>query len=63
MSQTDIAGYIWDSAELTCAHDYLLPTLMAEMALIKAELPAGRRSVFELGCGNGSVADVLAKQG
>ena len=39
--QTDIAGYRWDSAELTCAHDYLLPAVMAEMARIKAEPPAG----------------------
>lgn len=41
MSQTDIAGYRWDSAELTCAHDYLLPALMAEMASLKAALRGG----------------------
>lgn len=41
MSQTDIAGYRWDSAELTCAHDYLLPAVMAEMASLKAALRGG----------------------
>ncbi len=61
--QTDIAGYRWDSAELTCAHEYLLPAVMAEMARIKAASLAGGGRVFELGCGNGSVADVLANQG
>jgi len=62
MSHTDIAGYRWDSAELTCAHDYLLPAVMAEMAGLKAALRGGGR-VFELGCGNGSVANEFAKQG
>lgn len=60
MSKTEITGYRWASAELTCAHDYLLPALLEELASISA---AGGGRVFELGCGNGSVANVLAQQG
>ena len=62
MKNNEINGYRWDSAALTSAHDYLLPALMNEMALLRASAVAGGR-VFELGCGNGSVASVLAQQG
>jgi 2-polyprenyl-3-methyl-5-hydroxy-6-metoxy-1,4-benzoquinol methylase len=58
----DISGYVWNSAALSCAHDYLLPTVLAEMARLRAGAAAGA-CVFELGCGNGSVANVLAQQG
>ena len=57
----DISGYVWNSAALTCAHDYLLPTFLSEMARLKLSAIEGR--VFELGCGNGSVANELAQQG
>jgi 2-polyprenyl-3-methyl-5-hydroxy-6-metoxy-1,4-benzoquinol methylase len=59
MKHDEVKGYRWDSAELNCAHDYLLPVLMNEMARLR---PGGGR-VFDLGCGNGSVANVLAQQG
>jgi 2-polyprenyl-6-hydroxyphenyl methylase/3-demethylubiquinone-9 3-methyltransferase len=61
----DISGYRWESADLTCAHDYLLPTLLRELAKIStvAEFKVGGQRVFELGCGNGSVANLLADQG
>jgi 2-polyprenyl-3-methyl-5-hydroxy-6-metoxy-1,4-benzoquinol methylase len=59
----DISGYIWASAAHTCAHDYLLPTLLAEMARLRPTAAAGGARVFELGCGNGCVANVLAQQG
>lgn len=64
MDRTEIAGYRWKNAELTCAHDYLLPTVFAEMSRLKdeASVPGGGR-VFELGCGNGSVANALARLG
>lgn len=51
-----------DSAALTCAHDYLLPALLKEMAQLRPTGTGGGR-VFELGCGNGSVANVLAQHG
>jgi 2-polyprenyl-3-methyl-5-hydroxy-6-metoxy-1,4-benzoquinol methylase len=62
MDQAKISGYRWDSGELTCAHDYLLPAVMAEMSLLKGG-HARSSSVFDLGCGNGSVAYALSLQG
>ena len=59
----DISGYVWDSAALTCAHDYLVPALLDEMARLQSKETSGARRVFELGCGNGSVANVLAQHG
>lgn len=63
MNQTEIAGYRWNSAELTCAHDYLLPAVLHETGRLLAKIPAGGGRLFELGCGNGSVANALSKQG
>lgn len=59
MSDTEISGYRWQSAELTCSHNYLLPVVLHELERMS---PGGGR-LFELGCGNGSVADVLTKKG
>lgn len=41
MSQTEIAGYRWDSAELTCAHNYLLPAVLQETGRLLAKTLAG----------------------
>jgi len=62
MNRNEISGYRWASAALTPSHDYLLPALLREMAGLRANGSVGGR-VFELGCGNGSVAGVLAQQG
>lgn len=48
---TEIDGYAWEDGELTCAHDYLLPTVTK----LLMPLPSDRRKLFDLGCGNGSV--------
>lgn len=65
MNQIDIAGYRWENSSLTCAHAYLWPTILSEMARLKADIVkrGGQARVFELGCGNGSVANQMAKQG
>ncbi len=64
MNQSEISGYRWEDAELTCAHDYLLPVLLREMGRLRGVGAAARAStVFELGCGNGSIANVLTEQG
>ena len=62
MSQTDISGYVWDSAECTSAHSYILPTLIREINKIR-ETHKSRAKIFELGCGNGSIANALSKEG
>jgi 2-polyprenyl-6-hydroxyphenyl methylase/3-demethylubiquinone-9 3-methyltransferase len=59
MTKENISGYVWDSAELTNAHGFLLPTILRETGLLRK----GGGRLFELGCGNGSVANVLAQQG
>ena len=59
MSDTAIDGYRYDSAELNDSHDYLLPCLTA---LVEGHAPKGSR-LFDLGCGNGSVAHAIARQG
>ena len=61
MDQIEISGYRWDNPDLTCAHDYLLPAVMAEMVRLKTNFSSAR--VFELGCGNGSIANAFALNG
>jgi len=56
--RSDISGYRYPSAELGHAHSYLLPTVFR--LLESLDLPHGERRLFELGCGNGSVANTLA---
>lgn len=63
MNQNDISGYRWVDSELACSHDYLLPIVFSELAMLKADIVAGRGCMFELGCGNGSVANQMANQG
>ncbi len=58
---TAISGYHYDHAGLNCSHSYLLPTVFR--LLDSLNLPAGERHLFELGCGNGAVADELTRRG
>lgn len=53
------AGYVYDDANLNASHDYLLPAVTSILASLSTE---GRR-IFEVGCGNGSVANELSKIG
>lgn len=57
----EISGYRYEDGELNESHGYLVPALLEIVAALS--VPAGRRRVFELGCGNGAVASVLTKQG
>jgi 2-polyprenyl-3-methyl-5-hydroxy-6-metoxy-1,4-benzoquinol methylase len=52
--------YRYDSAECSHAHVYLMPTVRAELTKVWAD---GARHLFDLGCGNGSVAAALAHDG
>ena len=63
MSETavDISGYTYEDPELNASHDYLVPALLAELASLRRSTACTR--LFELGCGNGSVADVLTREG
>ena len=63
MSSTsaDVVGYRWRSAAPTCAHAYLWPAVRRILAHGVAQGRA--RRVFDLGCGNGAIARLLAADG
>ncbi len=53
---TDISDYRYSTATLGCGHAYLLPALNSILSSLHVE----PKSAFDLGCGNGSVANWLA---
>jgi 2-polyprenyl-3-methyl-5-hydroxy-6-metoxy-1,4-benzoquinol methylase len=62
MNKTEaITGYRWLNAETNCSHEYLLPTVFAIIEGLN--LKGSDRQVFDLGCGNGSVAACLSDRG
>lgn len=56
-----ISGYKYAGAECSHAYAYLLPTIFEVLGEALAGRPRCR--VFDLGCGNGSVADALSSRG
>jgi 2-polyprenyl-3-methyl-5-hydroxy-6-metoxy-1,4-benzoquinol methylase len=56
----EINGYNYTSAACSLAHSYLLP---AVSKILRRLNPEGEQRIFELGCGNGAMADKLQKQG
>lgn len=58
--ERDIDGYSYSSADCNPAHGYLLP---AVIDILEKENAAGKGRIFELGCGNGAVANEFLKQG
>ena len=61
MNEIPISGYRYASAELNQSHDWLLPSVLG--VLDGLDIPGGGCRLFELGCGNGSVARVLTARG
>lgn len=57
----DISGYIYQSIHLNHSHEYLSPPLVTILNSLR--LKGSRRRVFDLGCGNGAVANELSKLG
>jgi 2-polyprenyl-3-methyl-5-hydroxy-6-metoxy-1,4-benzoquinol methylase len=58
---SDISGYKHDDASLNEAHGYLLP---ATIDLLKRTSSSVReKTLFDLGCGNGSIANRIAELG
>ncbi|MBU2676754.1 MAG: class I SAM-dependent methyltransferase [Gammaproteobacteria bacterium] len=60
-SEQDISGYLYDNADFSHAHGFLLPGLMS--VLNRPDFADGRRNIFELGCGNGAIANHLTENG
>lgn len=63
MRYSEIAGYKWNDALLNSSHDYLLPATCRELERLSENYSAEDRRVFELGCGNGSIANALTEYG
>lgn len=61
MTENEISGYTYVDAAHSCAHTFLLPTVFRELDKIKSS--DGGRFIFDLGCGNGSVANSPTQQG
>lgn len=57
----EISGYHYANGHLNHAHGYLLPSVVA--VLEGLNLPKDQRRIFELGCGNGAVANHLTENG
>ena len=57
--KNNLSGYRYDDNKLNPSHDYLLPAVKECLA---NKLSSCQR-IFELGCGNGSVANALSKLG
>ena len=57
----NIAGYRYFDDQMNPSHGYLIPCLMTLLEAMN--LPKEQRRVFELGCGNGSVANYLSENG
>lgn len=59
--QKNITGYRYSDAKLNHSHRYLLPSIMT--ILESMQLSREQRHLFEIGCGNGSVANYLTEKG
>jgi len=57
----DMSGYAYGDSALNASHEYLLPAVQELLASLN--LAQEQRRIFELGCGNGAVADALTRQG
>ena len=60
MTTKEITGYLYQDSSHSCAHPVLLPTVFR--VLTELESCVGGQRIFDLGCGNGSVANALSQQ-
>lgn len=61
MVDKSVTGYRYTHSGLNTSHDVLLPALLR--LLDSLNLPPSERRLFDVGCGNGSVAHALAARG
>lgn len=61
-SEAKFDGYVYADSACGHMHGLLIPALLEELAAIPGTGGKGAR-VFDLGCGNGSVAEAVAKAG
>lgn len=63
MHSDDIGGYPFDGPGLNSSHEYILPAVQDLLRKEEQLLEPGKRRLFEVGCGNGSVAHLLSEHG
>jgi 2-polyprenyl-3-methyl-5-hydroxy-6-metoxy-1,4-benzoquinol methylase len=61
LGMTDLSNYPYSDAVCHTYHNYLDGQVLRILAQLP--WPAGERRVFELGCGNGSFAKIMADHG
>jgi 2-polyprenyl-6-hydroxyphenyl methylase/3-demethylubiquinone-9 3-methyltransferase len=65
----DISGYVYESGEHNSSHDYILPCVLrllnSAQPAASSQQPAASagKKLFEVGCGNGSVASAVTSHG
>lgn len=59
----DISGYVYSGASTSHAHAFLLPTARERLKAERARFNHQAPRLFDLGCGNGSAAAILAADG
>ena len=57
----DISGYTYEDGEQNASHHYLLPAVLDILAALR--IGPTHPKLFELGCGNGAVAEALTQCG
>lgn len=62
-SSESISGYKYSNSIESHAHAYLLPAVQAILAKHVSDQPKSSRRIFDLGCGNGSVASYFVGLG
>ena len=62
MKTENITGYIYKSGDHDVSHEYLLPCVHRLLGQIDDSVGGGKR-LFEVGCGNGSVASAITSCG
>ena len=62
MKVDEVSGYVYENAERNHSHDYLLPCVIRILDELQKASGCQKR-LFEVGCGNSSVAFALAAQG
>lgn len=63
MTQVDTSGYRYQNPFLNDSHIFLLPQLLRILEPFAANSERVHSRLFDLGCGNGSVANVLQDRG
>lgn len=56
----DITKYQYENPNFNHSHSYLIPALLS---ILEKQIPLKDDKIFELGFGNGSVADLLSREG